>query len=437
MTLNGLIDSAMAAMNEALGTEHIRWEGKDELTPLQNLRNYISMDAANVKLTVSGKDTFDMRVNPLEGNRLRRIGPGGERTATRTDNFKVLSQRLPLFYTDITLLRKEVEEDEAALMALQLGRHDVFFERIFKVVKSKQTESKLTILNDVEHKTGAVPNFTKQEDRTQTSVEDMTSLLAIINGWYLGLFGVTDATGVGGGGAAGTNYNTYVASAAGGGLWTTKFGINPADTFWLNRDGVNSMAPTQGTYSDVATPVGMTGFYNAMLSVISRSTYNEVPSIPGDDAGSIVKQEPTKANALWYTSHMGWRVLQSGPNISQDLWIDRTDPYVGLPMVGGIPCKEWDRMTYAAIYPGTSNTVLAAEGAGDIKGPRFILHRRDTCMPVTHRLYWFKRQTATVPSNIPDLIIKYVDLKMNWFCPIMRTQGHVAPSTSITSLGTY
>ncbi len=108
------------------------------------------------------------------------------------------------------------------------------------------------------------------------------------------------------------------------------------------------------------------------------------------------------------------------------------------PLISGVPLEEWEGMTNAAIYDGgTVATTKVTEGQGTRKGPRWILHSRSTLFPVAHKLNWFRTRKAAGNQLIPDLIGEYVDVEWTWACIDFRNQAIIAPSASVSALGTY
>ncbi len=432
MATPGLLESAMAVYNRALGTTHARVGGSKPKC-LAGFRTYTWGDAAAFKLASTGKNTFDWEVNSREGNPLKRINPGGIRSLSRTDNNDTISQRLVKYYQDFAVVQEEVENDSVAMTLLSAGRIDMFCEHLFNVRAAKLEERAVGISNDVERKWGGVPHFTNMENRSLTA-EEMYSYLALVNEDYLGLYGVTTATGITGG-AAGTDFNTAV-DASGGGKWTTKQGIDVSLAKWT-VNGRNVMAPHKITYGGGSVaPNEPTGFMTRLVQAVRETNYKTPPQIPSLSSGISA---PTNTDRVIYESSMGANLIQSATTSTQDLWVkpSRKDPEVMNPTISGVPFEEWDILNTAAIYDGTTNTVKTTEGAGDRKGPRFYLHSRSTLMPVTHELYWFKAVSAADNQLIPDLKGDYIDLKLTVACVDFRNQVIVCPATSLTSVGTY
>lgn len=434
MATPGLLEAAMAVYSRSLGTTHMRFDGKPKC--LAGFRTYSWGDDAAFKLATTGKNTFDWDVNPSEGNTFKRINPGGVRSLTRTDNVYQLSQRVVKYYQDFCVVTEEVENDQEAMTLLAAGRIDMFCEKIYDTQKAKREERAVTIANEMERFKGAAPNFDLMENRSNQA-DAMYSYFAINNEDFLGHYGVKTATGLlgtGGGGAAGTDWNTSVATS-GGGLWVTKQNIDLSTAALRARytvNGVNVMAPRKVTYSTIDAAI--TNHFTALVKAERLSRYKTPPSVPGMDSGIAA---PINSDRVFYMSERGADLIQATTLSEQTLWTkpSRKDPTVTNPMINGVELEEQEFVTNAAIYDGATCTTKVTEGAttGDRIGPRFYLHSRSTHFWVAHKLYWFR--TVMAPGNQlqPDVSGDYIDLKATQACVDFRNQIVVAPSASVLS----
>jgi hypothetical protein len=439
MATSGLLEAAMRVYNVALGTTHLKVD-EDKPKNLSGFRTYAVGDAAARRLVTTGKATFDWKINSLEGNRLRRINPGGTRELTRTDNVDSISQRVVLYYQPFAVVDAEVERDAGLMMLVKHGLLTAFCEKLFDVRKAKREESAVTLINDMERIFWAAPNYDLMENRSNEA-DAAYSFFAINNEDYLGHYGITTATGLDGGGSAGTDYNTAVA-ASGGGKWVTKQGLSMASAALRTRftvNGINVMAPRQYTYGGGSTAANdVTGYLTTLVRAVRETKWKTPPAL-GDAEGVSGIEAPVNTNRVIYMGSKGADLIQSGTISSQTLWVlpSRKDPAVYSPTIGGVELEEQEGMTNAAIYDGTSNTVKTTEGAGDRKGPRFALHNRDTHFITSHELNWFRKRKAAGNQFIPDVSGEYTDVEWTQACIDYRNQAFISPATSLTAAGTY
>lgn len=434
MALSGLAASWMAVLYDSIGTTHLV-EDDAPKNLIADYHRYMWGDAAAQKLVATGGDTIDFRLNARKGNRLKAIRSGGTRELTRTDNVDVITGRLQKYYQDFAITEDEIEKNESLQMAMQLGRFDVFAEKIYSLRKAKKQEAVTTLADDMENITAGVPHFDTMENRSN-QVEAAMSFFALVNEDYKGLYGILTATGVTGG-SAGTDFNTAV-NASGGGKWTTKFGVDITASKFINqKTGRYVLAPYQGGYDASATAgTGLAaGLWVALAKMIRETNFAPPPDMPGQMDSGITKT--SDQDKVIYTTSKGLDYIQSYVTVGSDTFYmpGRRDPAVMVPLIAGVPVERWEAMEYAAIYNGTSNTVKVTEGvaAADKIGPRFILHSRNTLFPVCNKLNWFRHRVPPRQMLVPDLIGEFTDVEWTWFCTDMRQQGIVSPSTSGTA----
>lgn len=424
---DGLTQAAMAVFADATRSD-THFVKDDTPRLLAGFRNYKWGDAAARRLGTFGGNTFDIPFSASEGNRMKRVNPGGTRTLSRTDNIDSMSQRVVLKYADMALVDDEIDKNQGISALMEAGNWDAFYDRVYSVLKHKEGERAVTLANDMERMMAAVANFTLMEDRTLPA-EEPYSYFALVNEWLWGLFGINTTTGLTAG-SAGTDYNT--AAIAAGGRWATKQGVTMNQSKYLIGTR-HVLAPTQETYTTLDNAI--TSFNNAMLRCIRHSTFKNPPQIPETMASGIEYEGNT--NAVWYMSSKGLDYIQYVVNTQQQ-WVapNRKDPAVMDPLIGGVPAEWWEQLDSYAGYPGATNTTLVTEGAstGDRRGPRAYLHRRDTLFPVAHRLRWFKKRKAPGSTYIPDLIGEYLDVEHTWASWDLRQQGVVSPSATPSGL---
>jgi hypothetical protein len=429
MAVDGLIQSALLNFNAVTGTTHI--VKGDQPLPMQGLNKYVFTDAAAYRLGMVGGDKFDFQFNPKEGNDLKVINPGGLRSLSRTDNIRIGTQRIILMYQDMAFVDAEIEKNEGLTSLAEAGRWDLFYDRLSSVKKNKEAERAVTLANKLEKMTSAVPNFTTMEDRNQSKPTQVTSLMALVNEWFNACFGITTATGLTAG-SAGTDYNT---AGIVNGRWTTKFGLTVNDTGLVAPNGRNVLVPRQVSYSTIDNTG--TGFFNAMLRALRETSFQVPTSIPNTMLSGFEYKGNT-ADSVWYASGKLLDLIQAVVN-TQHIWVapDRRDPNVTNPIVGGVPVEWWPEMDTYAGYAGATNTTLVTEGQGDAKGPRAILHRRDSLFPVAHKLNWFRERKITPAWNTPDVYGSYLDVEWNWTATDLRRQAIVFPSTTPSGISAY
>lgn len=430
MAVDGLLQAAQLNFNAVTGTTHL--VKGDQPLPMQGFNKYVFADAAAYRLGMVGGDKFDFQFNPKEGSDLVAINPGGRRVLQRTDNIRIGSQRIVLQYQGASWVDAEIEKNEGLTAVMELGAWDVFYDRLSSVWKNKMAERAVTLANRMERMTSAVPTFNTMMDPTLTKPTQVTSLMALINEWFLGCFGITTAAGFTGG-SAGTAYNT--AAEAAGGRWTHKFGMTVNDANLLAPNGRNVLAPYQTTYSTINNDSN--GFFNAMLRAVRQTSFQTPTPIP-NTMPSGFEYKGNTADSVFYVSSKMVDLIQSVVN-TQHIWVapDRRDPNVTNPVVAGVPVEWWPEMDTYAGYPGATNTTLVTEGQGDKIGPRAILHRRDCLFPVSHKLNWFRERKITPSPEFPDVNGSYLDVEWNWVATDMRRQACVSPSATPSGLSAY
>jgi predicted DNA-binding protein len=431
MALSGLAAPWMAVLYNSIGTTHIVGDDAPE-NFIANWHKYMWGDAATQKLMLTGGDVFDLNINAQGGNSLKAIRAGGTRVLNRTDNVAKITGRLQKYYQDFALVEDEIEKNESLSLAMQLGRFDVFAEKVYSLRKAKMQEAVTSLANSMEDITAADPHFDKMENRN-LQIEAAMSFFALVNEDFKALYGIKTATGITGG-SAGTDFNTAV-DATGGGKWTTKFGVDvTASKFVNSKTGRNVLVPYQGGY-DASATVGTgiaAGLWVAIMKMIRETNFEAPPDMPGQIGTGIRKT--SDQDKVIYTTSKGLDLIQSYMTVGSDTFYmpGRRDPGLMVPVIGGIPVERWEAMEYAPIYNGTTNTVKVTEGntAADKLGPRFILHSRNTLFPVANKLNWFRHRVPPRQMMVPDLIGEFVDVEWTWFATDMRQQGILSPSTS-------
>lgn len=433
--MSGFTQDMMRVFADATGSATHMVKG-DAPINFAGFNTYIVGDMAARKLSTFGGEKWDIPFNQREGNRLRNTRPGATRTLNRTDNVSRMSQFGVLKYQDMALVDREIEANEGLMTLAQAGAWQMFYDRLYDVMKAKDQEAATTIANDMERLVvGGVPNYNTMENRVSPPSErEVTPLLAYINEWYLSCFGITTSAGFTGG-SAGAAYNTEAVAA--GGRWISKQGVTVNDAANV-VNGKNIFSCQQRSYTTLDTAI--TSFLTAMVAAQREASFKGLPSFPNLKPSGIESKSETMGKC-WYTSGKGMDVLQAATLTTQDLWptASRVDPAIPAPSIRGVPIEWVALLDTIAAYPGSSNTVLATEGASatDAKGPRFYLHDRDAITIIAHRLNWFRERKAAGETLVPDLIGRYLDVEFNLGVVDFRTSACVYPASTPSGITAY